>query len=209
MAPSLRLLTALFGLMLVGSASAAPIQLTEAQFTTQITGLPTIVETFDGFPLGSPDSPFTIANGTYTGAPNIFFDLWCPLSQCMNSNIQDGTFNGFPAGTTFWSTKILPAGLGGDILQVTVTSNSGVLQIQFPQDESPRFIGFSDPTGLNSIDFHLIQGGTNYAFDDVTVAAAPPVVTKATSIPALGRYGLAMLTLMMLGMGWAGFRRFI
>ena len=172
-----RFIIAILGLTFISSVLAAPVQLTETQFTDQTTGFPTIVETFEGFPLGPQTSPFTIANGTYTGSPSIFFDAWCFVSQCMNSNIADGTFDGLPTGTTFWGVKILPAS-SGDVLQVTVTGNSGVLQIEIPEEGEMFFLGFSDPTGLNSIDFHLVQGFTNYAFDDVTTTASEIIFTN-------------------------------
>ncbi len=184
-----RLLIALFGLVFVSSVSAEPAQLTEVQFTAQTAGLSTIIETFDDFPTGSPGSPFTIANGTYTGSPQISFGAWCILSQCMNTNFVDGNFDGFPKGTTFWSTKIIYAS-SGDIVQVTVTGNSGVLQFNLPEGiwvSGGVFVGFSDPTGLTSITFsRLVEEGSNYAFDDVTTAAAPPVVNMGRlSIPLI------------------------
>ena len=198
----LRFMIVLYGLTFTGTVSATPTQLTEAQFAAQITGLPTIVETFDGFPLGFPDSPFTIANGTYSGSPQISFGGWCILSQCMDANFADGIFNGFPAGTKFWSTRIIYAS-DGDILRVTVTGNSGVLQVDLPPEgwvPAGVFVGFSDSAGLDSIVFQLIQGQVNYSFDNVTTAGAHSVAPPVISVPTLSGWGMILLvTLMALG----------
>lgn len=49
-------------------------------------------------------------------------------------------------------------------------------------------------------------GTSSFNFEDCR--AVPKPVVPAMPVPALGRYSLAILTLMMLGMGWVGFRRF-
>ena len=191
----LRFMIVLYGLTCIGSASATPTQLTEAQFTAQITGLPTIVETFDGFPLGFPDSPFAIANGVYIGNPKISFGGWCALSQCMDSNFTDGIFNVFPTGTKFWSTRIIYAS-DGDILRVTVTGDSGVLQVELPPAgwvPGGVFVGFSDSAGLKSIVFQLVQGQVNYSFDDVTTAGVSSVTPPVVSVPTLSGWGMVLL----------------
>jgi len=168
---------AVCGLALASAAAATPVELTEAQFTAQIAGKPTIVETFEGFPTGGPGSPFTIANGIYTGVPFIAPGAWCGFDdKCLSTTIQDGTFSSFPAGTTHWST-LIGYGTTGQVVQATVTGNSGVLQFDLPPSPAvlPQrgvFFGFFDPTGLQSVKFHLPGfGGFNYGFDDVTTAA--------------------------------------
>ena len=117
----------------------------------------------------------------------------------MDSNFTDGIFNVFPTGTKFWSTRIIYAS-DGDILRVTVTGDSGVLQVELPPTRwvpEGVFVGFSDSAGLKSIVFQLVQGQTNYSFDDVTTAGVSSVMPPVVSVPTLSGWGMVLLAKLM------------
>ena len=67
------------------SAQGAPIQLNEADFANQISGLSVQVEDFEGFLLGHQTSPLTLVNATYTSSrPRIIDDLILPTRVLIN-----------------------------------------------------------------------------------------------------------------------------
>jgi probable HAF family extracellular repeat protein len=84
---------------------------------------------------------------------------------------------------------------GGTVLEVTVVSNDGTLQIKLPPGYWSRegfFVGFSDPSGLVSVSFRSVEGVTNYSFDNVATAgtanqtAIEASTFTATLVPTLG-----------------------
>jgi len=196
-----RLTLAFCALTFVDVVCATPIELTQPQFNTRIKGLHTVVENFQGFPQGSQQSPLVLANGRYTGAGSVDLAPWCAVlnsqNQCLDTDFADGTFSQLPAGTTAWGATIFYAsGTPDDIVQATVTGNSGVLQLDLPQGlfvPEGTFVGFYDPQGLTSASFHLVSGTTNYAFDDVTTAAVSVAPNPGVGgAPALSAWALGL-----------------
>lgn len=173
--------TALLG---AGTAGAIPTELTAAQFLAQIAGLATIVEDFEGFPVGNQSSPLAIANGTAT-LPGVAFvgpDICTTLNNCLwdNADILGArSFAGLPAGAAFWGTDFLPLGPSNPF-RVTVVGGSGTLTVEAAGRD---FWGFHDALGISSVSFlNLGTGGSfgNYSFDNVTTAAAAAVPEPST-----------------------------
>jgi hypothetical protein len=177
-------------LMVANMASAVPIELTAAQFTSQTVGLATIIENFEGFVTGNQSNPLTIANGTaiFPGVPYVLAEpISCPNStNCLidNSNITSPRiFSALPTGTTYWGADIGQVLFGfsnigqiqvSDPLRVTVVGGSGILTIEAIGRD---FWGFHDTLGISSVSFlNLGSGGTiaNYSFDNVTTANSVP-----------------------------------
>ncbi len=149
-----------------------PLQLTQAQFTAQTANLPFIVATFDSFPTGVAVSPLRIVTGTYTGMPSILFGLWCINSNCLDASLQNGVFNNFEPGSTYWSARIIYAS-SGQLLRVTVVGNSGTNTFDLPPGmfvAGGTFFGFHDPAGLQSVTFTRQATGSAYSFDNVMTA---------------------------------------
>jgi hypothetical protein len=183
-----------------GAALAAPVQLTNAQFTAAIAGLPTQTENFEGFAAGNYASPFTLANGTYTATTPSITDstfLCAPGSRCLiDQDSLSGTraFSSLPANTGFWSASFQTFDRD-DVFRVTVTGGSG--ESVFQVAGTTTFLGFSDPAGLTRIAVeNLGNGGDrgNYSFDNVTtatLAALTPVpVPGSLPLVAAGLLGL-------------------
>jgi hypothetical protein len=180
---------------LIPTASAAPIELTAGAFASQTAGLPKIVETFEGFSIGLKPSPLSLANGTYVAtSPNILNSaIFCGTADnCLidSSDLISGRkFSLFPAGTTYWAVAEFFPVLPLDVFQVLVTGNSG--SSTFTHITSGNFWGFTDPLGLQSVEFtnlgHTEAGGLlhgNYGFDLVTTAT-PTGVPEASSATLL------------------------
>ncbi|MES2365745.1 MAG: hypothetical protein V4563_07640 [Pseudomonadota bacterium] len=179
------LIRALIGttaLMVANMASAVPIELTAAQFTSQTGDLATIIEDFAGFVTGNQSNPLTIANGTaiFPGVPYVLADSnFCPNgTNCLidNGNITSPRiFSALPAGTTYWGADIGQVQFGGsDIFRVTVVGGSGILAIEAIGRD---FWGFNDTLGISSVSFlNLGSGSTyaNYSFDNVTTSGSVP-----------------------------------
>jgi hypothetical protein len=182
------------------SATANPIQLTEAQFAVATTGSPTIVETFESFSVGTQPEPFVFANGSFsiTGVP--VPDIFGGTGNCgstgkclgVGSNSDAARdFSAFPAATVYWSTDIFFWGTTTDTLRATVVGASGTSVFDYAA-ATPQFVGFGDPLGLISVSF-TNMGPTvylNYTFDNVTTAASSPVPEPVSSLVLLGM-GLA------------------
>jgi hypothetical protein len=173
------------------------VQLSETEFTSHTVGLPLLVETFDAFADGSHPSPLTIANGSFLGEPSIGAP-WCINSKCLSIGFNGGAFQGFPAGTAFWSSRVIPAS-SGDTIAVSVVGNGGTQEFILPAiDWSPEgtFVGFHDPQGIQSVSFRLVSGNVNYSLDDVTTAGV--VAAQANAVPGLSLPGLLILALAVL-----------
>lgn len=169
-------------LMVVNMASAVPIELTAAQFTSQTVGLATIIEDFEGFVTGNQLNPLTLANGTaiFPGVPYVLADpFFCPNStNCLMDNgiTSPRIFAALPAGTTYWGADFTQVLLGhSDTFRVTVVGGSGMLTIEAIERD---FWGFNDALGISSVSFlNLGSGSTffvNYSFDNVTTASSVP-----------------------------------
>ena len=188
------------------SALAAPIQLTQAQFSAQTAGLTTTVETFSGFPLLTPlGSPLALANGSYSSASPAVNALVGFCGQpCLSSGEVDDlrTFFAFPAGTTFWGAAVdmvfdFPI---SDTIRIEAVGNGGTLPLDVigPQN---AFFGFHDPLGLLFVSFENVTvpppgfGIANYSFDDVTTAQPQQVVPEPSALAlllaAFGAAGIA------------------
>lgn len=187
----------LFAVWTAQPANAQPVQLSEAEFTSQTAGLPSVVETFDAFADGGHPSPLTIANGSFLGEPSIGAP-WCINSKCLSIGFHGGAFQGFPVGTAFWSSRVIPAS-SGDTIAVSVVGNGGTQEFILPPiDWSPEgtFVGFHDPQGIQSISFRLVSGIANYSLDDVTTAAV--AAARANAVPGLSFPGMLLLVLTVL-----------
>lgn len=169
-------------LMVVNMASAVPIELTAAQFTSQTVGLATIIEDFEGFVTGNQLNPLTLVNGTaiFPGVPYVLAEpIFCPNStNCLidNSDVTSPRiFSVLPAGTTYWGADIGQVQFGGsDTLRVTVVGGSGMLTTEAIGRD---FWGFNDALGISSVSFLNLGSGSafaNYSFDNVTTASSVP-----------------------------------
>lgn len=149
-----------------GVVLAAPVQLTQEQFSTQTAGAPFIEETFDTLPIGSASSPLAIATGTYS-APTmgILFGLWCPNSNCLAANFDNGVFSGFAPGTTTWGATIMSG--SPNTLRAIVVGHSGTLEVDV---NLLGFLAFYDPSGLQSVSFVRQPLGVAHAFDNIITA---------------------------------------
>jgi hypothetical protein len=194
---------ALIGVLTSGVTQAQPVQLTESQFQQQTAGLTSIIENFDAMPLGTPASPLQLANGKFYGEPQIMNGLWCLLSPCLTVGLTvPPEFTDFPAGTSFWSGRIIYAS-SGDVLEATIVGGSGTQSFVLPSTgfvTGGTFTGFHDPAGLHSVSFRLIQGQTNYSFDDVSVAIRPNS-PETHGVPAQSLFAKLSMSLMLLTIG--------
>lgn len=163
-----QLCVAIFLEAVVCAGQAAPVPLNQSQFFNQIGGLPFIEDNFDSLALGTATPPLTLATGTYSGSSaSILFGLWCPSSNCLHVNFDNGVFNNFADGTTSWGATILSAGGPSLPLHASVVGNSGTLEFDLP---SAGFAGFYDPSGLISVSFTRPPTGASHAFDNVVTA---------------------------------------
>jgi len=207
----------LAAIALACSASAQPVQITEAQFTAMIAGVPATIETFEGMGLGAYPSPVALANGTYEAAnPTVEQGAWCGTGHCLGENTSiygPRTFSGFRAGTAQWGVRVLYASVG-QVLHVTVIGNGGRLETDLApsppvSDLTGQFVGFADVKGLVSVTFSEPATITNYSFDNVVTASAIPEKTiPANGIPALDPAALLALALALAGLAtWSVARR--
>ena len=207
------------GVLLAASveAHAIPIQLTSADFATELAGASSVVvEDFESLG-GTSSNPLAFANGTLTTASiNIAlvdsFTLFCgtaPDSCLLTNDIADlRTIDALPAGTTLWGSDlyfIRPT----DLLQITVTGGSGILSFTTAASALGNFAGFSDALGITSITFRDIAspdgGSGNYSFDNVTTAAAGRAsVPEPPTLSLLGIGLFAALGLVRRRRGLAG-----
>lgn len=168
-------------------ASATPLLLTQAEFTTATAGSATVTENFGGFSTSVfYSNPFTFANGTMTvtGGQSQVSSL-CG-NNCLAATNLDGarTISALPAGTTLWGTNLISF---QDKIQMTVVGNSGTSVFQVTNG----FVGVSDFSGLLSVSFLDFGTGTSHTFwaldNIVTSSAAAPVPEPGTlSLLALG-----------------------
>lgn len=181
------------------SATADPIQLTEAQFAVATTGSPTIVETFESFSVGTQPEPFVFANGSFSIAGVPEPDTFGGTGNCGSTGkcLGDGSstsfardYSAFPAATVYWSTDIFFWGTTTDTLRATVVGASGTSVFDYAA-ATTQFVGFGDPLGLISVSFqNMGPVYLNYTFDNVTTAASSPVPEPVSSLVLLGM-GLA------------------
>lgn len=206
---SMKFVVLVFGLVAATAAAALPVTVTEAEFSAQTQGLQVVVENFDNRPVGPLTSPVTLTNGIFEGDPSILNQFWCFASPCLTVGVVGGRFHSFPAGTTHWSGRVLPAS-DGNVLELTVTGNSGSQVFTLPPMNfvpGGVFVGFHDPSGLRSVEFRLL--GTaflNFSYDNVTTAASAQGAT-ALSVDALSSTGLAGLVTLLLALGLVARRR--
>ncbi|MEO7433241.1 MAG: hypothetical protein ABIV12_14295 [Dokdonella sp.] len=199
---------ALLGLACVRTSSAAPVQITERQYTHGYSNEHALIETFDALAQGVQPSPLQIVNGVYVGTGSIDLAPWCDIggsNACLDTQISDGVFEQFPLATTTWSARLYIS--GQETVHITVSGESGTLQTDVTSDGAPNggtFVAFYDADGLESVSFHITEGGFNYAFDDVTTAVSSPLGTgEETALPAptLSNGSLSLLALLTLGAG--------
>lgn len=185
-------------------ARAIPIQLTSAQFAADLAGASSVVvENFTGLGGASSNPSLAFANGTLTtdSLNNVLVasssSLFCGavLDPCLlTADIADlRTIDALPAGTTLWGADlyfIRPT----DLIEITVTGGSGVLSFTTAGSALGGFAGFSDALGITSLTFRdlgtPVGGSGNYAFDNVTTAAAGRVSVPEPATLSLLAAGL-------------------
>lgn len=202
----LRALTLALTLALAPAVYALPLSLTEADFANQTSGLPQVLEDFNGFATSGWTPSLILSNSVYVGRPSTGQPPWCVLSRCLTTNIAPGSFEAFPPETAYWSARINPVSSSQSIL-ITVTGRSGIAEFESPPQPwtgEGRFVGFHDPRGLLSVAFRQVPETTNYSLDDVLVAIAQP---PPQAVPTLSSSGMLWLALMTLGVGWLAARR--
>ena len=154
-------------------ATAAPSRLARGEFAAAVAGLPTIVETFDGFLEGMYAPAIPLANGVYAAT-----GPWVYRVGALNSVLSDGsevggprTFSAFPNGTRYWGADI---GMDGrSMLSVTVVGAAETVTFEVRADELEGFLGITDPIGLRAVTIVNV-GQFNLAFDNVTTATGAP-----------------------------------
>lgn len=205
---------ALLGLACFQTSSAAPVQITEGQYTHGYSNEHVLIETFDALSQGVQPSPLQIANGVYVGTGSIDSAPWCDVegsNACLDTQISDGIFEQFPLATTTWSARLYFS--GPETVHITISGHSGTLQTDVTSDGAPgggTFMGFYDADGLESVSFHIAEGGFNYAFDDVTTAVSSPRGSSdvtAFPAPTLSNGSVSLLALLTLGAGLVAARR--
>ena len=206
------------GLAAARMASATPLQINESAFQNNYSNLHLVSENFEGFSEGPQPSPLVIANGTYIGTGSVDAAPWCTFAgadKCLDTVMNDGTFQAFPDGTTMWTTRVIFAS-GPQTVLVTVIGNSGRLQTNIESDggaTAGEFLGFYDAQGLQSVSFHILSDGidvVNYGFDHVTTSASTPLGgggTAAEPTPMLSEGVAALLAAAMSVVGVFGVRR--
>jgi len=206
------------GLAAAGMAGATPLQIGESAFHNNYSNSNLVSENFEGFSEGPPPSPFVIANGTYIGTGSIDAAPWCTFAgadKCLDTQMDDGTFQSFPAGTTMWTSQVIFSS-GPQTVLVTVVGNSGTLQTDIESDGGAtpgEFVGFYDAQGLQSVTFHIVStdgSRVNYGFDNVTTSASTPLgggATAAEPAPTLSEGVAALLAAAMSVVGVFAVRR--
>lgn len=177
------------------AASAAPIQLSVAEFIDQVHGSGSgQIEGFEGdtpYRSNARPTPFVFQNGTFTppGAVSVVGTgsaddtlLFCGVvgDRCLTDRNQTGgvrSFSAFPEGTTHIGITLHYLNPSNPI-NVVITGGSGVLDIT---ETGTSFLGFTDPLGITSVTFENLGplGGYNYSFDDVITAQVPEPSTLA------------------------------
>jgi hypothetical protein len=96
-----------------GGVYASPVELSESEFASAISGLSTQVEGFQGFTGGGHSSPFTFLNGTYA-ASSVYIDdgsgcggVWNDPNRCLGNGFILGlrTFSA-PPNATYWGVDM-------------------------------------------------------------------------------------------------------
>ena len=213
---------AAIGVVMAGLSTAAPLEISEDGFRNNFLNQHLLSEDFHNYPIGLQPSPFVMGNGTYIGNGSVDQAPWCTVQgadRCLDTQIADGTFQAFPAGTTTWTARVYFSGEPQGVI-ANVVGNSGSLQVEFQADvgtSNGQFVGFYDPEGLQSIAFHIDSNeaggpgfGFNYGFDTVTTSASTPISggsTLAAPLPTLGDDATALLAAAMSAAGLLALRR--
>ncbi|MFK5951087.1 MAG: hypothetical protein QM500_20220 [Methylococcales bacterium] len=168
-------------LFFLTSANSAPIQLSETDFYSQISGLATVIEDFEGYRIGPKTSPFRFVNGTYNGSGNPAVEnaeVFCnDGDQCLTNQSIGGrkVFNNFSTRTVYWAVSmdfVRPS----DPFNIRVNTGSGVLSVDFTANQQSYFLGFYDALGIDSVSIKNYGANNqmgNYSFDNITTNAVP------------------------------------
>jgi hypothetical protein len=175
------------------NASAAPIQLSAATFTSALDPTTAVVEDFEDFQAGYEPSTLQLANSTFN-SPNPYVGniLLFPTRGLLDQAGAGTAFSNFRAGTTLFGLN-LAGFVSSDQLEITVQGEDGLSIFQARISSFGGFFGVQDDRGLISVSFRDLGNGNgqgNYGFDNV--------VTGTTVLPEPGSLALACLGLILL-----------